>query len=137
MNYNALQARFLERDFRARVAEIAFFTEQKLNLKVQFEHNGFPVSIQDVITTYSSRRVPRRWAFIEIVPELGEDYPKVLEQLRKKKKKVWDLAALDRRGPKVCLLAEKWVGTSVTQEQVEAMFRASGFDVIFVEEVES
>lgn len=124
--HNSIQVKFLDADFCQRF--LASFMQPIIfthELEAEFEKWGF-----DVVLFFKSQRDPI--CFVEIKPSIGDDFPVVLRQVQK----------LKRRGnafidvPVVLLLGE-YVGSGVTYEQVVQMFGRSHVRVVLVQDIRS
>jgi hypothetical protein len=95
--------------------------------KVEFEYKGVDVFLQwafhhqDRPAGFDYDRAAGRVA-IELKPTIGDDYPTVMRQMH-------------RLGAKVLVIGQ-YTGRGVSEPQLRQMFNASGFDVVFVQEIE-
>lgn len=139
--HNALQALFLDDEFCIRFVNAVMpsvdaseTTSCHTFLLHSIHKKYFEVDGIDVLLTY------RTWGFydswgkhpysyhpsckIEIKPSIGDDFPSVLRQAQRMK-----------NGTR-CVVFRDFVGTSVTLEQVRAMFKHSGVLLFSLDEIQ-
>lgn len=139
--HNALQARFLDLRFCARVLSCVFGGKEFKELRCEFETAGFDVAISGEHV----HKLPNDWGHerihIEAKPSVGDDYPAVLRQIRNAKDRSHDLPRNKTtyyQWDRVCdpvLFLEEYTGTGATTERFIAIFENSGVRVIFLDDV--
>lgn len=133
--HNAMQVRFLERDFRLRFAaltlnqvliELLDVREPKFEVdgldvafgvyahfKKHFDHGGYYARSGEAVKTLK----------VEIKPAVGDDYPAVLRQMR--------------RNQAEYLLIRSYTGVGVAREQFIQFFESQGITVVFEADVDA
>lgn len=139
--HNALQVKFLELEFCERILGI----EKEKELKVNFEVDGWDVTVNDINFTNNSCVCLRGgddsfFYLIEIKPQVGDDYPAILRQMKinhtkfitnRRARRVDGKIILDS-GPstRLVLYTQKIEARGATPEQITRMFEASGIKVV-------
>ena len=133
--HNAMQVRFLDRDFRLRFAhltldevliELMDVREPKFEVegvdaafdvyarfKKHFDHGSYFARSGEAVKTLK----------VEIKPVVGDDYPAVLRQMRRNRAEY--------------LLIRSYTGVGVTQEQFIQFFESQGITVVFESDVDA
>ena len=164
--HNSLQARFVEKLFSERFCQALFADVRKSARNTtrfydqagahpgdceitchDFEVKGWDVAVGGKLITESvSQLIDGLFcAFIEIKPEVGDDYPSILRQLKTNRMNCgWsdvssNVTEEDIRKPVDCrfvLVYNQFTASGVTIEQVEKIFKASGFYMLSFNEIE-
>lgn len=155
--HNAIQAMFLEEDFRLKVLSALRleFIPSLNKHRVEFESGGIDVKVviwgwlhhyklsqnEYWLEGSSKEAIDKKWftcnlgLAIEIKPCLGDDYPAVIRQinaLHKAHKEKYS-NALD--GYRWVLCIEKYTGTGAKFDQVKQMMLMSGINVLLLSEI--
>lgn len=93
-----------------------------LATSVTFEQRGVDVVLAWAWKTENERRETAGGVSIELKPSLGDDFPTVMRQMK-------------RTGTDL-LVVGTYNGRGVSEPQLRQMFKASGLDLIFVQEIE-
>ena len=103
------------------------FPSNMITVKCEFEVNGWDVKLRGKATppVGDSTEIT---IYIELKPTLGDDYPAVLRQMKANSR---DTDRYDRR----VLLFDRFTTEQVTLEQVKAIFKASGFTVLVLDDI--
>lgn len=129
--HNALQVLFLKPDFCQRFVEFLKHKPISTVWRAKFEEQGFDVCLfEDDWRQY----------FIEIKPQIGDDYPSVLRQIKAAR----DAPVVERAGRETyyrdarrqaVLFLEKYVGEAVTEQDLIDIFEADDIQIVFLDEV--
>jgi len=103
----------------------------RLHSYVWFEREGRDVDVAwRWVPTFLQREAQSSWyltsghdAGCELKPAIGDDYPAILRQMRASNAAV--------------LVIGEYQGTGATEQQMRAIFRASGIRVVFVSEIDA
>jgi hypothetical protein len=90
---------------------------------VEFEVGGW-----DVIITAVARWDQAQYVLIELKPSLGDDYPAVLRQMKANR-------SADYYRPNKVLVFDRFAASGATLDQVRAIFGASGFTMLSIDEI--
>lgn len=164
--HNALQARFIDNDFSMRFCESLYadIRNKRINsaslymkegvypgnidITCQgFEIKGWDVAIGGNLVTERPNRINRELfcSFIEIKPEVGDDYPSILRQMKTNKMNCsWsDVTDQIRREDidkhidyRFVLVYDKFSAVGVNTDQMAKIFSMSGFHVLSFAEIE-
>jgi hypothetical protein len=111
--------------------------ELRVELKVDFEVNGWDVKILACAKDAAPRNGyggghAETCAYVEIKPSLGDDYPAVLRQM-KTNARGGGLYSWDRG----VLVFDQFAAVGATLDQVRAIFRASGFMMLSIADIDA
>lgn len=137
--HNKLQALFTEDDFVYGMTRIVYDLlkiEDKNRIsdtQVIYEFNGFDVHIKERANDYKTTLL------IEIKPELSDDYPAVIRQIKEREYFTY-VGYMGRdikqqlQGVRV-LMIERYTGIGATFSQVNKIFNSSGILIILVKDI--
>lgn len=164
--HNSLQARFVEPEFPKSFCDALFkdIREKRLNtatfyeregskpgdyeiLCQNFEVRGWDVAVCGKLVTEEINRINhgRFCAFVEIKPEISDDYPSVLRQMKTNRMNcswadVTDKVDKEDIGKnteyRYVLVYDRFTATGVTVNQMNKIFAASGFYVLSFNEID-
>ena len=132
--HNALQIKFLDRDFCLRFVrhlKPSYFAGAE-TLHIGFESEGFDVVVSGtVLEPHSEPRMDLRVLCscdfaIEVKPTVGDDYPAILRKMK-------GLGA--RRFHDQVLFLEEYTGVGATREQFIAIFKTADIAIVFASDL--
>jgi uncharacterized protein (DUF3820 family) len=139
--HNRIQALFLDRDFRLKVARLAFpdYAVSEVGEDVEFEHCGMDCAFSARIgkTSLGKDAEGEDWwsyivrtLFIEIKPSVSDDYPVVMRQM-KTARSIIASQGIGQSGARLQVLyTEKITSKHLTEAQIIAMFAAGKIVVV-------
>lgn len=141
--HNAMQIKFLDLDFRARLACLLGFGSPERPVDPsdpEFETDGIDV-LFDAFAKYRTL-FSRSLICVEIKPTVGDDYPSVFRQIQRYKQiPHWPSdrsSSVKRYGDSVfVLLIRSYTGVGVTREQFIRFFESQGVKVVFEADVDA
>lgn len=146
--HNAMQVRFLDCQYRRRIAER---TDVLSNLKkVWKQHRDDEPAIDDFAVTepeferyadvYYEALARENKCFrfvimVECKPSVGDDYPAVLRQMQRNQQRVRQSGTFTGQWGRWVLLVQEYCGTTVQRDQFVAIFARSRISVLFENEL--
>ena len=140
--HNILQAKFLDEDYRFKIAYFlcsAGKARDYLDVETDIDPEADGMDIVIDSSHYGFEKIIK--IYVEIKPQISDDYPAVMRQIRSssayKKFEKRDFGEGEDKihGMKFCLLVDRYSG-SVSEEEFVEFFRAASIRVLFTRDID-